>query len=147
MNQMTLELAESTIGVWARLIRTSQDLIVRVEADLKAADLPPLSWYDVLLELRRVGNEGMRPKQVQDKILLAQYNLSRLVDRLESAGYVERRADPDDGRAQLLQITPAGRDLLRKMWLVYRNAIQVNFAEKLSEKDIDRLQNILRRLQ
>jgi DNA-binding MarR family transcriptional regulator len=50
------------------------------------------------------------------EMLLAQYNLSRLVDRIEQAGYVERRAYEDDGRGQVLAITPAAKDLRHRMW-------------------------------
>ena len=41
-------------------------------------------------------------------MLLAQYNLSRLIDRIEEAGYAERRARADDGRGQVIVITAAG---------------------------------------
>ena len=79
-----------------------------VESALKDAGLPPLVWYDVLLELERAGEAGVRPFELERAMLLAQYNLSRLLERIEKESYIERRTCPDDGRGQLLRITESG---------------------------------------
>ena len=81
---------------------------MQVERDLKEAGLPPLAWYDALLELHRARPDGLRPGDLQTEMLLPQYNVSRLVDRLEAAGYAVRRPHPADGRGQVLQITEHG---------------------------------------
>ena len=134
------------IEVWARLIRVSQTLAGEIETDLKAADCVPLSWYDALLELDRAGDPGLRPFQLQDRMLLAQYNLSRLLDRLAKAGYVARSRSLEDGRGQVLRITPEGRAARRRTWPVYRDAIQRRFAGRLDDESIGRLGDILARL-
>ena len=100
--------ADDAIGAWVRLVRVSQSLLSAVEADLKSSGFPPLAWYDALLELRRAGADGLRPFELQGAMLLAQYNLSRLTDRLDKAGYVRRRRYDGDRRGQLLTITPSG---------------------------------------
>ncbi len=98
--------SDAVIRAWARLIRAQQAALAAVEAELKAAGFPPLAWYDALLELSRVDGAGLRPFALEQQLLLAQYNLSRLLDRLEKAGYVERqhlsggRARPDRGDHQ-----------------------------------------------
>ncbi len=79
-------------------------------------------------------------------MLLAQYNMSRLTDRLLKAGYVEREVCEDDGRGQVLFVTPEGKELLQTMWPAYRSAIQAHFANKLSAKDVENLTKILRKL-
>ena len=66
---------------------------------------PPLAWYDVLLALRRSQDKGLRHLEIEAQLLLAQHNVSRLVDRLERAGLVERRPVAEDGRGQLVMIT------------------------------------------
>src|SRR3712207_969513 len=76
-----------------------------VEKALKAEGLPPLEWYGVLLELERAG--PLRPRDLQGRLLLAQYNLSRLLDRMAAAGTVEKQACAEDGRGQLVAITEA----------------------------------------
>ena len=127
-------------------MRVSQQLLSAVEKDLKAAKLPRLSWYDVLLELRRAGPDGLRPFELQDKLLLAQYNQSRLIDRLAKAGLVSRDAYESDGRGQVLRITAQGQDTLAVMWEVYRQSIFLHFTNKLSEEDIADLGQLLKSL-
>ena len=137
---------DQTISAWARLQRASQSVLSAVESDLKAAGHPPLAWYDVLLELKRAGKDGLRPLALQSQMLLAQYNLSRLLDRMERDGCVERRPCPDDGRGQIVVITPAGRQLIKRMWPAYEAAIQRHFAERLSTEEAARLARLLGKL-
>jgi DNA-binding MarR family transcriptional regulator len=137
--------SDAVIRAWARLMRAQQAVLAAVEADLKAAGFPPLAWYDVLLELSRA-EKGLRPFALEQELLLAQYNLSRLLDRLERAGYLERRACPEDGRGQIVAITPSGRALVKRMWPTYRAAIARHVGAKLSEDDASRLAALLGKL-
>lgn len=123
--------SDAVVSAWARLLRAQRIALGRVEADLKAAGFPPLGWYDALLELRRAEGGALRPLELEDRLLLAQHNVSRLIDRLEKAGYVERRRCDSDGRGQMVALGEAGRDLLRRMWPAYRAAIQRHVGLKL----------------
>lgn len=132
-------LTDAHVKAWARMVRGTTQVLRTVEEALKAAGLPALSWYDVLLELRRAGPEGMRPVRLQKEMLIPQYNMSRLIDRLEAAGHVRREMCDDDGRGQIVKITPSGEDLLRRMWPIYAQALRTSFAGAIPEtaaKDI-----------
>jgi DNA-binding MarR family transcriptional regulator len=137
--------SDAVIRAWTRLIRAQQAVLAAVEHDLKAAGFPPLAWYDALLELSRA-EAGLRPFALEQELLLAQYNLSRLLDRLEHAGYVERRTCPEDGRGQIVAITASGRALIKRMWPTYRSAIARHVGAKLSEDDATRLAALLGKL-
>jgi DNA-binding MarR family transcriptional regulator len=137
--------SEATVTAWIRLVRASRHALGAVEADLKAAGLPPLGWYDVLLELRRAA-APLRPLELESRLLLAQHNVSRLIDRLEAAGYVERQPCEEDGRGQVVVLTSAGRDLLKEMWPVYRTAIQRHVGAKLSKHQAATLGQLLGQL-
>ena len=110
---MTDRPSDAVVLAWARLERAHRAALATVEARLKAARLPDLAWYDVLLELERA-DEGLRPFELQKAMLFAQYNLSRLIDRMAAAGYVTRAASEEDGRGQLLRITRQGRAIRRR---------------------------------
>ncbi|MBY0319115.1 MAG: MarR family winged helix-turn-helix transcriptional regulator [Reyranella sp.] len=138
--------AEATIRAWARLMKAQHRALGSVESALKAAGLPPLAWYDVLLETERAGRDGLRPFELEQAMLLAQYNLSRLVDRIETAGYVERRPCADDGRGHLIAITDAGRAMRRRMWPVYARAIEAAVGQRLSGKQAATLGELLGQL-
>jgi DNA-binding MarR family transcriptional regulator len=140
---MTKTPTKSVVRSWARLMKAQQLALSAVERTLREADLPPLAWYDVLLEVERAGGAGIRPFELERAMLLAQYNLSRLLDRLEQAGYIERRACEDDGRGQLIVLTDAGRAMRRKMWPVYAGAIEQAFGQHLSAKEAESLDSAL----
>lgn len=137
---------DNAVQVWTRLVRASRTVLSGVEAELKAAGFPSLAWYDALLELDRATDAPLRPFELEERLLLAQYNLSRLVDRLAQAGFVEKLACADDGRGHVVGITPKGRALLRKMWPFYRAAIERHVGTQLSNKQLSELVDLLGRL-
>lgn len=139
--------SEAVIWAWTRLVAVQQRVLAAVEGELAAAGLPPLGWYDALLELRREGEAGLRPMALQERLLVSQPNVSRLLDRLARAGLIERRPCPDDRRGQLAAITPAGRELLARMWPVYRAAIQRHVGQRIgTDEDALLLGGLLDRL-
>ena len=138
--------SEEEVRAWVRLIRSSQVLLGALESAFKAADLPPLVWYDVLLELERAGEAGLRPFELVEEMLLAQYNLSRLLARMEQAAVLERLDCPDDGRGQVVRITKQGRALRRRMWRVYGPAIARLLGAKLEPTEQQQLAKLLGKL-
>lgn len=140
---MTEGPSKATISAWARLARVQQQALRSIERALKEAGLPPLAWYDVLLELERAGGPGLRPFELERAMLLAQYNLSRLIDRLEAAGHVERIACEDDGRGHLIAVTASGRAMRRRMWPVYARAIEQAIGRHLAAAETRSLDGLL----
>lgn len=135
--------SENVVRAWVRLVKVGQAMLRDVEAELRRKGFPPLAWYDVLLELSRESAEGMRPSEIEQRLLLAQHNVSRLIDRLVKTNYVERRPCPGDGRGLLVAITPTGQILLERMWPPYRSAIQRHVGEQLTAQDAAMLASIL----
>ncbi len=142
----TSDPSETVIKAWARLVRATNRALGAVEQDLKAAGLPPLGWYDVLLELKRTGDEGLRPYALEEKLLLAQHNVSRLLDRLAKQGLIERRPCSEDGRGHVVVITPDGLELLATMWPVYRASIGRHVGAKLTDAEAETIQHLLGKL-
>ncbi|AVA23307.1 MULTISPECIES: MarR family winged helix-turn-helix transcriptional regulator [unclassified Rhizobium] len=128
---------------WVRLMRTQQIVLAAIEQDLKAADLPPLGWYDVLLELARATGGRLRPYEIEERTLLAQHNLSRLLDRMEKAGFVHREIFSEDGRGRWVVITEAGSAMQSRMWAVYASALQRHLGDKLDDAQADQLAELL----
>ncbi len=143
---MTDRLTETTFRAWLRLLHAHKAAMARVEAALKQAKLPPLAWYDALLELEHAGDEGLRPFQLEKELLLPQYGLSRLLDRIEAEGYLVRQPFRGDKRGQVIVITETGKDLRRRMWPVYAGAIHSAFGARLSDEDGAALDKLLARV-
>src|SRR5262245_16814687 len=124
------------VATWVAIVRASNGLVAAVAADGKAAGFPPLEWYDVLWELERSNPKGgLRPFELERGLLIAQYNVSRLVDRLCQAGYVEKPRCESDARGQVLVITEKGRALRKKMWPVYLASIQRHIGTHLTAEE------------
>lgn len=138
--------SEVVVTAWARLVRVERGLVAAVEADLSTAGQPPLCWYDVLLELDRAPRGQLSPGEIETHTLFAQYNTSRLIDRLEKEGLVRRVPYPGDRRRQLVEITEEGRALRSRMWPVYAAAIERHVGAQLTEDEAGRLASLLGKL-
>lgn len=147
MNQPTkIQPEQATIEAWAGLLRTSKTFARTVEQALKRAGLPPLAWYDVLYLAGLAGEKGVRPFELEDGMLLEQYNISRLLQRMEDEGLVERVECPEDGRGQVVRMTAAGRVMRRRLWAVYGRCIHELVGEKLSGPETEQLSRLLAKL-
>ena len=136
----------STVSAWARLQRAHRAALGAVEARLIKAGVPDLAWYDVLLELERAEGARLRSYELQAAMLFQQYNLSRLIDRMASAGYVAKVPSAEDGRGIVVAITKAGRALRRRMWPIYASAIEDAVGRHLSEAEARTLAGLLGKL-
>ena len=135
--------SKQTETAWVLLIRAQQVLLDKIEAALKEAGLPSLSWYDVLLELSRDPGAGLRQYEIGGRVLLNKHNLSRLIDRLEADGFVKRQACYTDGRGNIIKITKKGMQLKQAIWPIYAKAIQELIAEPLTAIQVRSLADIL----
>ena len=132
---MGKELSEAAVDAWIALMRAQQTALLKIERAFREAELPPLAWYDLLWELDRAGAEGLRPFELEERILIAQSNISRLIDRLTERGYVARERSEEDGRGQRVRITATGRELRRRMWPIYAQALREAVGSRLTERE------------
>jgi DNA-binding MarR family transcriptional regulator len=106
-----------------------------------------LHWYDALLPLFEAPGHRLRLGELARAALLSRSGLSRLVDRLEEAGMLEREACGDDARGSYAVLTRPGQAALRKAWRIYGREIQQLFGQHVSSKEAAALTTVLRRIQ
>jgi DNA-binding MarR family transcriptional regulator len=140
---MSTKLSSAVIEAWAGLVRTEKAVSDKIEERLKGAGLPSLDWFHVLHEVDRSPKGMMRQSSVQNRTQIAQYNVCRLVDRLESEGLVERHQCQVDGRNNVVVITAKGRALRRAMWPVYAATIEDQFGARLTQAEAEQLAKLL----
>ena len=133
-------------AAWIRLVRIQSRVLSAVEQDLKRAGFPPLAWYDALLELSRAPSGEMRPVELEKQMLIPQYSMSRLIDRLVDENFAARRECKMDKRGLFVEITLGGRELLKRMGCAYATAIEKHVGSKLSDVDAAKLCGLLDRL-
>jgi MarR family transcriptional regulator for hemolysin len=101
----TREIAVNLMDV-ARMLRTYADQRARQFGISRA------QWV-VLIRLDR--SEGLKQSELAEILDLQPISLTRLLDRLAENGLIERRADPNDRRANRLYLTPAARPLIEQL--------------------------------
>ena len=136
---------DDALGAWRAFLNAHALITRRVSADLAAAGLPELSWYDLLWALYRSPGRALRVKDLADAVVLSPTAMSRFVDRVEAVGCVRREPDPRDRRALQVTITDAGAALLREMWPVYARGIERHFAAHLG-RSAPRMRALLERV-
>ncbi|UWQ93145.1 MarR family winged helix-turn-helix transcriptional regulator [Aliisedimentitalea scapharcae] len=123
-------------AAWIALNRAQKQVYQRIERALLNAGLPRLNWYDVLWELE-LSPEGLRPFQLEERLLFDQSSFSRQVARMTQEGLIEQRPAQEDRRGKLLILTPKGRALRAQMWEVYRPMIDTGMAELIANGGLD----------
>lgn len=115
---MNAQPAESPVRLaaetWESLFRAQVAVMRRLQSG-PAFKALAVNEYDVLFTLSRCPSGWLRLNELNDNVLLSQSSLSRLVERLEKRGLVERMPAPQDGRGVLLKLTDAGRDLQKQI--------------------------------
>jgi DNA-binding MarR family transcriptional regulator len=106
-----------TQGQLMALLHTASTVQSHAEVKLAAVglSLPKLAALTALNE----AGEAMPLSQLAERLSCVKSNITQLVDRLEADGLVTRSADPNDRRARLAVLTPAGRDAYKKGTRIY----------------------------
>lgn len=138
--------SEKTVQAWIRLVRAYGKAMSEIEQALIENNLPPLSWYDMLLELERAGGKGLRQFELESALLLKQYSVSRLVEKVEKKQHLRREISKDDGRGKRIVITQSGKELRQRMWLVYGPKIEATIGQKLNPTQCSELTTLLGKL-
>ena len=102
-------LDETELAAWRGFLRAHAALTKELDAQLRREHDLPLTSYEVLLFLADSAEGRMRMSELADSVLLSRSGLTRLVDRLERAGLLEREECAEDARGAFAVITPEGR--------------------------------------
>ncbi len=117
-----------------------------MDRDSQAANGLPLAEHHLLAVLGEAPEAGIRPTDLAVASTLTKSGLTRAVDRLESAGLIERRACPSDGRGQLITLTARGRQTLRRAAPEFFRSVARNFADHVTEREMDALASAFERI-
>ncbi len=119
------------------MLRAHASLTKALDADLEAEHGLPLSSYEVLLHLAAADGEHMRMSDLADSIVLSRSGLTRLVDRMEREGLLDRESCPSDARGSFARLTAAGRAQLDAARRTHLSGVRERFLDRLSESELD----------
>jgi DNA-binding MarR family transcriptional regulator len=115
---------EPQLDAWRAIVTSHAAVTERVQRALAAADLPPLSWFEVLSAVRRSPTGRPRMSELAEWLTLSRGGITKLVDRLQEAGYLERVSCPEDRRSLQAELTSAGARILEEMRNIYEGELE-----------------------
>jgi DNA-binding MarR family transcriptional regulator len=119
-----MESSDAHLDAW-RAVGTSHAAVTEhIQRTLAAADLPPLSWFEVLWAIKRSPTGRPRMSELAEWLTLSRGGITKLVDRLVEAGYLERVSCAEDRRSLQAELTPAGAKMLEEMRTVYEGEVE-----------------------
>jgi DNA-binding MarR family transcriptional regulator len=129
-------LTPEELAGWRGMLRVHASLMKQLDTDLAAGHGLSASSYEVLLFLADAPDGRMRMAQLADSVLLSRSGLTRLVDRLERAGLVEREPCPSDQRGFNALITAEGREVFDAARRTHLSGVREHFLSHFSEEDL-----------
>jgi DNA-binding MarR family transcriptional regulator len=139
-------LSSGEIDAWRSFLRAHAVVTRYLEGELLAEHELPLPAYDVLVQLVEAPDHRLRMTELADAVLLSRSGLTRLVDRLEREGLVQREACLTDGRGLYAVLTDAGVERLRTASGTHLRGVYRRFVSRLGARDVKALQRMLTKL-
>lgn len=145
---MSQVLSEQSLGArsFVSLMRAHAAVTRRLNAQLSAEHGLTLSDFEVLLRLARAADRRMRRVDLADQVLLTASGITRLLDGLESAGFVERASCDTDRRVVYAVLTDLGLDKLREAATSHFAQVEELFGAKFEDSELTDLTALLTRL-
>src|SRR5215212_4291947 len=134
------------INAWRTFLHAHARVTRRLDEELQSAHGLSLAEYDALLQIAHAPGRRVRMNVLAERVVLSRSGVTRLVDRLEAAGSVERSACATDARGQEAVLTHAGLDRLRHASTTHLEGVRRYFLDRLEPADLDGLETSIGRV-
>jgi DNA-binding MarR family transcriptional regulator len=132
-------LSPRELRAWRGLLRVHATMVKALDAELERAHGLSVTSYEVLLYLNDSPGGRLRMHDLATSVLLSRSGLTRLADRLEREGLIERRACEADARGSFAVITEAGREKLATARPTHLDGVRRHFLSHLTPEEQDAL--------
>jgi DNA-binding MarR family transcriptional regulator len=136
VNATDNRLDRDELAAWRGMLRVHADMTRVLDAELTHRHGLPLTSYEVLLFLADSPDGRMRMSELADSVLLSRSGLTRLVDRLERDGLLEREQCEDDARGYFAAITDRGRAVFNEARRTHLAGVRERFLSRFSREDL-----------
>src|SRR3954463_9665149 len=119
------------ITAFGMLLEAHAAVVGAVNRDLEEQSGMPVSWFEVLIRLARTPGQRLRMTELAGQVSLSTSGLTRLVDRVEAAGFIAREACPSDRRGAFAVLTPAGQEALQRTLPAHLESLERHLAAPL----------------
>jgi DNA-binding MarR family transcriptional regulator len=134
------------LRAWRGLLRAHACLAKRLDAELEQAHGLPMTSYEVLYHLEEANGGRMRMCELAEQAQLSRSGLTRLVDRLERDGLLERCSCDHDARGSYACLTIGGRERLEEARVTHLAVVREHFFSRFSESELSTLADMWERI-
>lgn len=146
MQQLTPKTSRQSVEALGHLLGAHSTLTRQLSAQLVEEHGLTMSEYEVLLLLSREPERSMRRIDLSREVRLSPSGITRMLDRLEATGLVEKGSCEKDARVTYAVLTDAGMQKLRDCSPDHFAAIERLIGERLSDAEVESLSKLLARL-
>jgi DNA-binding MarR family transcriptional regulator len=136
----------AAVDAWIGLLRAHAATTRQFNAELLETHGLTLNDFDVLAQLSRGPEHGLKRSELAERVLLTASGITRLLEGLERAGYVERGECATDARVTYAVLTDAGREKLRDASKTHLASVRALLSERYTEQELEQLAELLGRL-
>ena len=133
------ELSPEELGAWRGMLRVHSALVKALDAELLAAHGLPLTSYEVLINLQAAPGRRRRMAELADGVLLSRSGTTRLVDRLERHGLLERDVCDSDGRGCFAVLTDRGEEALSRARATHLEGVRERFLRHFETAELQQM--------
>jgi DNA-binding MarR family transcriptional regulator len=130
---------------WRLFFESAMALIDVLDTELERDAGISQRWYDVLVHLEE-SPDGIQMNALADRILYSKSGFTRVVDRMEEAGLIQRVRPENDRRTILVVVTDVGTATLQRARRYHRDGIERHFAQHLTSADVKALTKALEKV-
>lgn len=142
-NERRIRQADQSFG-W--LLFAYHKVVRALEADLQEQHDLSMIWFDLMNRLRESPDQRMRMGDLQEASLFTTSNITRLIDRIEAAGYVRRERLAEDRRGIYVTMTRLGNDKINSVWSDHIESVYEHFGSRLTMEEMQVIERASRKL-
>ncbi len=107
--------SKKSLRAWLHLMKCAKRVEQEMSARFRTAHASSMARFDVLAHLALAGGTGTSTSDLASRLLASRGNITRLLDRMEEDGLVERRPNARDRRISDIYLSARGRALFQSM--------------------------------
>lgn len=142
----TPRIDDTRLAAWRSFLEVHARIVDVLSEELAEGEGVSLQTYDVLVHLSEAPEWRLRMQELADAVLLSKSGLTRLIDRMESSGLVDRVPCDDDRRGTYARLTPQGFATLKRCAPLHAEGVGEHFADLLDDDEAAVLRDVLDRI-
>jgi DNA-binding MarR family transcriptional regulator len=143
---LSKQLSPTAVQAFIRLLQGHAAATRELSADLVRDHGLTINDYEALLRLSRADDRRLKRVELAETLVLTPSGVTRLLDGLERAGYVEKGSCDSDARITYAVLTDAGLDKLREASTSHVAQIRTFFEQRFDDDELATLSDLLGRL-